>query len=172
MVRACLQILDFRQMLVQMFAATRLAHGKDAKAAWKLYERVLRGAGGGMVQAVIDARRSQASRRRAHSHGTDDCRVGKLTLAYVERNRERMDELRYPRMGMPVSSSLVESLSKQINHRVLGTEQVGNNGGWEAVLQVRAAYLSVDGRAETFHQRRPRGAAVGLNRDKFRQPAR
>jgi hypothetical protein len=83
-----------------------------------------------------------------------------------------MDYPRYRRMGLLGSSSLVESLLKQINHRVKGTEQFWNNGGLEAVLQVRAAYLSDDGRAETFHQRRPRGAAVGRNRAKFRQPVR
>jgi len=168
-----LQILDFLHLLVHLFAAARLAYGKDAKAAWKLYERMLRDAWGGKVQAVIDTLRSQVSRLRADSSGgADACRVVELTLAYVERNRDRMDYPRYRRMGLPVSSSLVESLIKQINHRVKGTEQFWNNGGLEAVLQVRAAYLSDDGRAETFHQRRPRGAAVGRNRAKFRQPAR
>ena len=58
----------------------------------------------------------------------------------------------------------LESLIKQINHRVKGTEQFWNNGGLEAVLQVRAAYLSDDDRAESFHEHRPRGPAVGRNR--------
>jgi len=156
----------------KMFAAARLAYGKDAKAAWELYERMLRDAWGGKVQGVIEMLRSQASRLRADSAGTDACRVVELALAYVERNRERMDYPRYRRMGLPVSSSLVESLIKQVNHRVKGTEQFWNNGGLEAVLQVCAAYLSEDGRAETFYQRRPRGAAVGNNHAKFRQPAR
>ena len=168
-----LQILDFLHLLVHLFAAARLAYGKDAKAAWKLYERMLRDAWGGKVQAVIEMLRSQASCLRADSSGGADARrVVELTLAYVERNRDRMDYPRYRRMGLPVSSSLVESLIKQINHRVKGTEQFWNNGGLEAVLQVCAAYLSQDGRAEAFHQRRPRGAAVGRNRAKFRQPAR
>ena len=86
-----------------------------------------------------------------------------MTLAYVERNRQRMDYPRYRRMGLPVSSSLVESLIKQINHRVKETEQFWNDGGLEAVLQVRAAHLSQDDRAEAFHQRRPRGPAVRRN---------
>ena len=94
-----------------------------------------------------------------------------LALAYVEKNRARMDYPRYRQLGLPVSSSLVESLIKQINHRVKGTEQFWNHGGLEAVLQVRAAYLSQDGRAEAFYQQRPRGPAVGRNRAKFRQPA-
>jgi hypothetical protein len=165
-----LQILDFLHLLVHLFAAARLAHGKDAKAAWKLYEQMLRDAWGGKTQAVIDALQSQANRLKAKTAGSDPGRVVELTLAYVERNRERMDYPRYRRMGLPVSSSLVESLIKQINHRVKGTEQFWNNGGLEAVLQVRAAYLSQDGRAESFHQRRPRASAVGRNRVKLRQP--
>jgi len=168
-----LQILDFLHLLVHLFAAARLAYAANAKAAWKLYERMLRDAWGGKTQAVIDTLRSQASRLRGDSSaGKDASRVVELALAHVERNRERMDYPRYRRMGLPVSSSLVESLIKQINHRVKGSEQFWNNGGLEAVLQVRAAYLSEDGRAEAFHLRRPRGPAVGRNRGKFRQPAK
>jgi hypothetical protein len=167
------QILDFLHLLVHLLAAARLAYGQDPKAAWKLYERMLRDAWGGKVQAVIATLKSQLQRVRVDAAaGKDAARVVGLTLAYVERNRDRMDYPRYRRMGLPVSSSLVESLIKQINHRVKGTEQFWNNGGLEAVLQVRAAYLSEDGRAETFHDRRPRGPAVGRNRAKLLQPAR
>ena len=63
----------------------------------------------------------------------------------------------------------MESLIKQINHRVKGSEQYWNNGGLEAVLQVSAACLSQDGRAEEFHERRPRGPAIGRNRASLRQ---
>ena len=92
-------------------------------------------------------------------------------MKYVELNRGKADYPRYRRMGLPVSSSLVESLVKQLNHRVKGTEQFWNDGGLEAVLQVRAAYLSEDERSEKFHERRPRGPAVGQNRAKAFQPA-
>jgi hypothetical protein len=165
-----LQILDFLHLLVHLFAAARLAYAPNAKAAWKLYERMLRDAWAGNVQAVIDRLASQVSRLRSDSSaGKDNRRVVELTLAYVQRNRERMDYPHYRRLGLPVSSSLVESLIKQINHRVKGSEQFWNTGGLEAVLQVRAAYLSEDDRAEAFHQRRPRAPAVGRNRAPFRQ---
>jgi hypothetical protein len=164
-----LQILDFLHLLVHLFAASRLAYARNTKEAWTLYERMLRDAWGGKVAAVIDTLGWQAKRLRADSAGKDACRVVELTLAYVQRNRERMDYPRYRRMGLPVSSSLVESLIKQINHRVKGTEQFWTSGGLEAVLQVRAAYLSEDDRAEAFHLHRPRAAAVGRNRAKFRQ---
>ena len=87
-----------------------------------------------------------------------------LCLAYVRKNAERMDYPRYRREGLPVTSAAVESLIKQFNQRVKGTEKFWRQGGAEAVLQVRAAYLSDDGRGEAFHQDRPRGRAVGRNR--------
>jgi hypothetical protein len=167
-----LQVLDFLHLLVHLFAAARLAYGKDVKAAWKLYERMLRDAWSGRVQEVIDTLQSQLGRLHAEaSVGKEACRVVELALGYVQRNRERMDYPHYRRLGLPVSSSLVESLIKQINHRVKGTEQFWNTGGLEAILQVRAAYLSQDDRAEAFHERRPRGPAVGRNRTKPFQPA-
>jgi hypothetical protein len=161
-------ILDFLHLLVHLFAAARLAYAADAKAAWTLYERMLRDAWSGKVEKVIDTLKSQLSRLQSGRAATPDAwRVVELTLGYVERNRERMDYPRYRKLGLPVSSSLVESLIKQINLRVKGTEQFWNNGGLEAVLQVRAAYLSQDDRAETFHAHRPRGPAVGRNRAKL-----
>lgn len=168
-----IQVLDFLHLLVHLFAAARLAFAGNAKAAWRLYERMLCDAWAGRVQDVIDALKSQQDRLRAQGSTApkDACRVVKLATDYVERNRERMDYPRYRRMGLPVSSALVESLIKQINHRVKGTEQFWNDGGLEAVLQVRAAYLSEDDRAEQHHERRPRRPAVGRNRAGAFQPA-
>lgn len=165
-----LQILDFLHLLVHLYAAARLTYENNPRAAWKLYEQMLRDAWSGKGQAVIDALGDQVKRLRNDASAAKRCEVVRLALEYVERNRERMDYPRYRRMGLPVSSALVESLIKQINHRVKGSEQFWNNGGLEAVLQVRAAYLSEDGRAEEFHERRPRGPAVGRNRAKLLQP--
>ena len=161
-------ILDFLHLLVHLFAAARLAYVQDAVAAWKLYERMLRDAWSGKTQAVIDTLKTQLRRlKSARANAPDSWRVVELTLGYVQSNRERMDYPRYRKMGLPVSSSLVESLIKQINLRVKGSEQFWNDGGLEAVLQVRAAYLSQDDRAEEFHKNRPRGPAVGRNRAKL-----
>ena len=44
-----------------------------------------------------------------------------------------------------------------------GTEQFWTNDGLEAVLQVRAAYLRRDDRADKHHQQRPHSRAVGSN---------
>src|SRR3954471_4871492 len=48
------QVLDFLHLLVHLFAAARLAPARDAKAAWALYERMLRDAWAGRTAALID----------------------------------------------------------------------------------------------------------------------
>ena len=85
--------------------------------------------------------------------------------------QETGNQLSVAGVKIKVGSSQVESFIKQINHRVKGTEQFWNDGGLEAVLQVRAAYLSQDGRAGKHHEQRPRGPAAGRNRAAARSRA-
>ena len=62
----------------------------------------------------------------------------------------------YRKHGLPVSSSMVESLIKEINYRVKGTEKFWDNPeGAEAILQVRAALLSDDDRLSEWIANRP-----------------
>jgi hypothetical protein len=61
----------------------------------------------------------------------------------------------YRAAGLPVTSSWVESLIKEVNDRVKGTEKFWNEGGAEAVLQVRAAVLCDDDRLAKHLAGRP-----------------
>ena len=69
--------------------------------------------------------------------------------------------------GLVSRTAVMESLIKQFNRRVKGTEKFWTRDGAEAVLQIRAAYLSEDDRAERFHEQRPGGRAAGRNRQKL-----
>lgn len=161
------QILDFLHLLVHLYAAATAAYRSQAKRAWPLYERLLRSAWAGRVEeveAMLAEQLQRLGRPSTAGPPEDPRQVVADTLAYVKRNRQRMDYPRYRRQGLPVTSAAVESLIKQVNHRVKGTEKFWLRGGAEAVLQVRAAYLSQDGRAEEFHDHRPRGRAVGRGR--------
>jgi len=91
-----------------------------------------------------------------------------LALGYVKNNAHRMDYANYRQAGLPITSTAVESLIKQFSKRVKGTEQFWIKGGGEAILQVRAAYLSEDDRVDQFHEHRRPARAVGRNR---RRPA-
>lgn len=78
------------------------------------------------------------------------------SLTYLQNNESRMDYPRYRRLGLPMVSALVESLVKEINWRVKGTEKFWNDpAGAEAVLQVRAALLCQDDRLANYLANRP-----------------
>jgi hypothetical protein len=161
------QVLDFLHLLVHLYAAATAAYRGQDKLAWRWYERMLRAAWAGKVDQVQAALKEQAERLGApppQAAENDPRKIVALTLAYVQKNAERMNYPQYRREGLPVTSAAVESLIKQFNQRVKGTEKFWLRGGAEAVLQVRAAYLSDDGRGEEFHSLRPRGRAVGRAR--------
>ena len=66
-----------------------------------------------------------------------------------------MDYPRYCRAGLPTCSGLIESLVKQFNRRVKGTEKFWNPTQAETILQLRAAYLSEDERLTKHLKSRP-----------------
>ena len=69
--------------------------------------------------------------------------------------------MRYPeyrRQGLPITSSYVESAVKQFNHRVKGTEKFWTEEGAEALLQLRADYLSPACVLDEFWQDRQENA--------------
>jgi hypothetical protein len=100
------------------------------------------------------------------------------SVTYLQNNRERMKYAEYRRQGLPVTSSLVESLIKEMNWRVKGTEKFWNRPdeaptsrrtgrtvrgrpqelpemSAESILQVRAALLCHDDRLERHIHSRP-----------------
>jgi hypothetical protein len=68
-------------------------------------------------------------------------------------NRARMNYPEYRRLGLPISSAPVESTIKQINRWIKSTEKFWLENGAEAILQLRATYLSEDGRWEKYWSR-------------------
>ncbi len=92
-----------------------------------------------------------------HPLAEDDSRQAvAVALRYLANNRERMDYPRYRRLGLPVTSALMESLVKEVNYRVKGTEKFWNDpSGAEAILQIRAAALCDDDRLARYLAHRP-----------------
>jgi hypothetical protein len=161
-------ILDLLHLAVYLYAAACAAEGKGTEGSWALYERWLRQVWSGEVPAVLRQMKSLGERvGRPPEQAKEDDRRKVLweAIGYVANNRDKMDYPRYRKLGLPISSASVESTIKQINRRVKGSEKFWLEGGGEAVLQVRAAYLSEDGRAErSWAEPRPRGRAVGAGR--------
>jgi hypothetical protein len=160
-------ILDFVHLLAYLYDAAR-AWKKNPDRSWKQYVQWLRWAWSGQVKSLLKSLRQAASELGAppaDAADTDPRQILKDTLRYVENNRERMNYPSYRRMGLPISSAPVESTIKQVNRRVKGTEKFWLGGGAEAILQLRAAYLSEDDRASIYWSRpRPRARAAGASR--------
>lgn len=152
-------ILDFIHAVQYLYAAAA-AWESNGPACWARYLALTEDVWQGRVDNVIAAIRLELANRGV----AEDEEVAEgnplrpLTDAarYFTNNRQRMDYPRYRREGLPITSSPMESLIKQINHRVKGTEMFWlNSAGAEAILQIRAASLSDDGRLQDYLHRRP-----------------
>ncbi len=155
-----LAILDFLHLLVYLHAAAQAARESEEER-WTLYEQWLRWAWAGEREKLLFALQAEAVRAGQPPEDAaerDPRKVLQTAVRYVTNNLDKMDYPRYRKCGLPVSSAPVESLIKQFNRRVKGTEKFWTPSALEAVLQVRAAELSEDNRSDRLWSApRPRG---------------
>jgi hypothetical protein len=151
-------ILDFIHVLSYLFQAAKAVH-ESAADGWDQYLVWMRGAWGGEVDQVLEELGAWRVKLGEPPEGAPegDAReiVGK-TITYLENNRDRMNYPEYRRAGLPVTTAWMESLVKEMNYRVKGTEMFWNDPeGAEAILQVRAAALCDDERLTEHLRTRP-----------------
>ena len=162
------QILDFLHLVAHLYGAAQAAFGKDTKEAWEFYKKLVRRAWSREVGSLLKMLETESKRigKPTEKTAKDDPRkIVASTLDYVLNNAKRMNYPQYRQWGLPISSAPVESLIKQFNQRVKGTEKFWQPNRVEAILQSRAAYLSQDNRAREFWKNRKSvGRAVGQKR--------
>ena len=150
-------ITDFVHPLGYIYDAAKILAPDDP---WTTYLRASTACWQGRVVDFL-----QELRAWQRSHVTppdtklpdDDPRsIIQTTVTYLEHNQARMDYPEYRRQGLPVSTSMIESLIKEMNYRVKGTEKFWNRpDGAEQILQIRAAALSDDDRLSQWILNRP-----------------
>jgi hypothetical protein len=153
-------VVDFLHVLGHVFAAAKAA--ASGAEPWALFQAWAEACWKGQVGLVIAALQALRdglgpwTEAEVEALADDDPRrILIQELGYLEGNRERMDYPRYRREGLPWTSSHVESTVKLFNRRVKGTEKSWGETGAEAILQLRAAFLSEDGRLREHLQSRP-----------------
>jgi hypothetical protein len=152
-------IVDFLHVVCYLFKTAQAVEVETER--WPLYLRWLRSCWQGRVAEVVTHLKSYQERVGRPPPGeelatTDPRRLLAEALSYLRNNVKRMDYPRYRRQGLPTTSSLVESLVGEFNARVKGKQKFWNRpSGAEAMLQVRAALLSEDGRLERYFAERP-----------------
>jgi hypothetical protein len=153
-------IADFLHVLCYVYRAA-WAVGADDPARWQHYETWMTACWQGRVGVVLEELAAwQARLGRPPPEGTPDPHDPRQVLAevvcYLGNNQSRMDYPHYRQEGLPVTSSLVESLVGEFNARVKGKDKYWNrSAGAEAILQVRAAVLSEDDRLTRYFTERP-----------------
>ncbi len=136
-------ILDFIHALTHLYSAA--AAGQAAEAGWERYVRAIRLAWCGEIDALLDLMEAwcrEAGPPQANDAELHPRRVLLTEFGYVRNNRERMKYAEYRRLGLPITTAHMESMVKQINYRVKGTEKFWSEPGAEAILQMRADFLS------------------------------
>lgn len=151
-------VLDFTHAVGYLFAAALACWGRTEQG-WTAYIGWMRAAWQGDVAQVIEELKVHQARvgLPPENASEDDPREQlRRIIGYLGNNRERMKYDEYRKEGLPTTSAWMESVVKEINYRVKGTEMFWNNpAGAEAILQIRAAALSEDGRLTRFMTNRP-----------------
>lgn len=142
-------ILDFIHVLSYLFLAAKAVHEHD-EDGWHQYLVWMRGCWQGEVDQTLEELRvcqTDLGEPPTECPDTDPRKIIATTIRYLTNNRSRMKYPEYRQAGLPVTTAWMESLVKEINYRVKGTEMFWNDPeGAEAILQVRAAALCDDDR--------------------------
>jgi hypothetical protein len=152
-------VLDFVHAMTYVYAAAMA--GRTFAEGWPVYERWIQWVWRGKVSEVIKeltARHQKLGPASKEDKEGSPRRVVQEALTYLQNQQDKMRYDEYRKQGLPLMSSHVESTIKQINYRMKGTEKFWSEAGAEALLQLRADYLSDDEPMEGFWQRRQEAA--------------
>lgn len=150
-------VVDFIHVLGYVWQAARATGGSESEQ-WGRYLRWMRDCWRGRVSEVLaemDREQERIGAAPEDAEETDVRVVLGRARGYLRNNADRMTYPEYRKAGLPVTSSWVESLIKEVNYRVKGTEKFWNEHGAECILAVRAAALCDDERLDKHLAARP-----------------
>ncbi len=148
-------IIDFIHVLSYVFAAATA--GRKFAEGWPVYVRWITWLWQGQAESIIAelaGRQLQLGAPEPDDGETHPRRLVAEALTYLQNHKDKMRYDTYRCHGLPITSSHMESLMKQINQRVKGTEKFWCEEGAEAILQLRADILSEDHPLGAFWERR------------------
>ncbi len=146
-------IVDFTHAICYVYAAAMA--GRSGPAAWDDYVCWAQWLWESAVDKVIAAVAVRAEQLGPppDSDETPPAAIVAKTWGYLQNQRSRMKYHQYRRLGLPITSSHIESTIKQINRRVKGTEKFWDQGA-EPLLVLAADHLSETSRLDQFWKHR------------------
>ena len=141
--------MDWLHALSYVYASA-IASACQYEQGWRRYEQWATAVWRGQVEAVIRDLRS------LQETISDEGVLQELTrgVTYLTNNASRMQYAKYRRQGLPLTTSHIESVQKQFNIRVKGTEKFWSPAGIEPLLQLRADRISETAPLDAFWKRR------------------
>jgi len=149
-------ILDFTHAVCYVYAAAMA--GRPAVQGWPVYCQWAQWLWEGNTKqliAAVHARSEELGPPEEENSETSPRKIVARTLGYIKNQQSRMKYAEYRKIGLPITSSHIESTIKQINRRVKGTEKFWHEGA-EPLLQLAADHISETTTFDRFWARRPR----------------
>ena len=150
-------ITDFVHPLGYVYDAARVLAPDDP---WPVYLQATEACWQGRVTDVLTQLRTwqighptpEGEKLPEHDPRT----IVQAAVTYLQHNQARMNYPLYRRAGLPVTSAMIESLIKEMNYRVKGTEKFWNRPqGADHILHIRAAVLGDEDRLSQWILNRP-----------------
>lgn len=148
-------VLDLTHAVCYVFAAAMA--GRSLAEGWTEYCQWAQWLWEGATSTLITAVAERAGALGPPGENDGDTSPRKLVaeaLQYLTNQKSRMKYAQYRKLGLPITSSHIESTIKQINRRVKGTEKFWNQGA-EPLLQLVADHISETSDLERYWTRRP-----------------
>jgi len=155
-------VVDFLHVVCYLYSSAR-AVSADESSGWSKYLVWMRACWQGRVADVLSELEVWQTRlglpppgeAQSAEERRDPRRAVAEARSYLTNNQKRMDYPRYRREGLPMTSSLVESLVGEFNARVKSKQKYWRRPEEaESILQLRAMLLSEDDRMSRYFANR------------------
>jgi len=147
-------VVDIIHAVTHLYAAAMA--GRPPSEGEPAYRQWVRWLWQGEVHKVIAAlasRQAELGLPREEDGKTSPRRIVSDSVTYFQNQQSRMCYPKYRKLGLPITSSHMESAIKELNYRIKGTEKFWNGGG-EPVLQLKSDSLSASDPLSVFWKTR------------------
>jgi hypothetical protein len=152
------RIIDWFHASEHLWDCAKAVHGAGTPQAAQWAEQLEALLWDGQVQRVIAQLSAQAQQLgpplETDTAAASPRKVLANNVAYFTEHQRHMNYPEYRRRGWPIGSGETEAAVKQFNKRIKGTEQFWSTDGVEAILALRASWLSQDDRWQRYWENR------------------
>jgi hypothetical protein len=151
------RIIDWFHASEHLWDCAKAVYGAGTTQAAQWAEHLEALLWDGQVQRVIAELSAQAQKLGSPTQTDPVGHPRKLlaaNVAYFTTHQQHMNYPEYRRRGWPIGSGETEAAVKQFNKRIKGTEQFWSTDGVEAILGLRALWLSQDNRWQRYWENR------------------